>query len=119
MQTMFQPIPTVFGKIGAEKGGDMLGFDRFNETLVCMYTPFQTQPTIFPPSSLLPLSSWYKLTPDRSIPNLPRLERRRTRLIFPSPWRLPHQGTQRLRNQYRPIKPLHLPRLRVQNAKTT
>ncbi|PQE20413.1 FAD binding domain containing protein [Rutstroemia sp. NJR-2017a BBW] len=34
MQNMFQPIPTVFGKIGAEKGGDMLGFDRFNETVV-------------------------------------------------------------------------------------
>jgi len=38
MQNMFQPIPTVFGKIGAEKGGDMLGFDRFNETVVLFQT---------------------------------------------------------------------------------
>jgi hypothetical protein len=41
---MFQPIPTVFGKIGAERGGDMLGFDRFNETVVRMYS--RLSPTI-------------------------------------------------------------------------
>ncbi|ESZ98876.1 FAD binding domain containing protein [Sclerotinia borealis F-4128] len=34
MQNMFQPVPTAFGQIGAQRGGDMLGFDRFNETLV-------------------------------------------------------------------------------------
>ncbi|QSZ35285.1 hypothetical protein DSL72_008154 [Monilinia vaccinii-corymbosi] len=34
MQNMFQPIPTVFGKIGAQRGGNVLGLDRFDETLV-------------------------------------------------------------------------------------
>ncbi|KAI9650549.1 hypothetical protein NHQ30_000566 [Ciborinia camelliae] len=34
MQNMFQPIPTAFGQIGVQRGGNMLGFDRFSETLV-------------------------------------------------------------------------------------
>lgn len=36
LQDMFQPLPTLFAKHSVEKGGNMMGLDRFNETLVCM-----------------------------------------------------------------------------------
>jgi len=39
LQDMFQPLPSLFAKHSVEKGGNMLGLDRFNETLVRMYSP--------------------------------------------------------------------------------
>lgn len=39
MQNMFQPIPTIFAEHSDEKGGNVLGLDRFKENLVCKYHP--------------------------------------------------------------------------------
>lgn len=38
LQDMFQPLPSLFAKHSVEKGGNMLGLDRFNETLVLWQT---------------------------------------------------------------------------------
>lgn len=37
LQDMFQPLPPVFARHSLEKGGNMLGLDRFDETLVRTY----------------------------------------------------------------------------------
>lgn len=37
LQDMFQPLPALFAKHSVAKGGNMMGLDRFNETLVCTY----------------------------------------------------------------------------------
>jgi hypothetical protein len=34
IQDMFQPIPTFFAENGIEKGGNMLGLDRFEDNLI-------------------------------------------------------------------------------------
>lgn len=51
LYTLYQPIPTVFAKHGKEKGGNVLGLDRFDETLI-MYEPYfawqgSSQDTLF------------------------------------------------------------------------
>jgi len=39
VQDMVQPIPTIFTKHSVEKGGNMLGLDRFTDNLVRTYYP--------------------------------------------------------------------------------
>ena len=40
---LYQPIPTLFAKHSNEKGGNVLGLDSFNKTLVCKFaSPFSS-----------------------------------------------------------------------------
>lgn len=33
--TLFQPIPALFGEHGAAAGGNVMGLDRFTDNLMC------------------------------------------------------------------------------------
>jgi hypothetical protein len=70
IQDMFQPIPTFFAENGIEKGGNMLGLDRFEDNLIRKHFPshpIEPQPLTSPPS----------------LANLPRLERALSRRLLP------------------------------------
>lgn len=38
VQTLFNPVPTVFAKLGLERGGNVLGLDRFDENLMSEFS---------------------------------------------------------------------------------
>lgn len=35
ISTLYQPIPALFGEIGVERGGNVMGLDRFTDNLMC------------------------------------------------------------------------------------
>ncbi|CAK1358537.1 Bifunctional solanapyrone synthase [Cercospora beticola] len=43
--TLYQPIPTIFAKHGLEKGGNVMGLDRYDDTLIMYETYFRWKET--------------------------------------------------------------------------
>ena len=57
INTLFQPIPALFGQHGAEAGGNVIALDRFTDNLMCKFCLFPIHTAV--PGTNMVLASTY------------------------------------------------------------